>query len=49
MALALFLASLLWVVRGELTEGFLARLPADTHNRFLINIADTDLDPRRSC
>ncbi|NHI02282.1 ABC transporter permease [Oceanimonas sp. MB9] len=45
VALALFLASLLWVVRGELTEGFLARLPADTHNRFLINIADTELDP----
>ncbi|MGP7735454.1 ABC transporter permease [Oceanimonas smirnovii] len=47
VAMALFLASLLWVVRGELTEGFLARLPADTHNRFLINIADYQLDPVR--
>ncbi|WP_107851539.1 ABC transporter permease [Oceanimonas marisflavi] len=47
VALALFLASLLWVVRAELTDGFLARLPADTHNRFLINIADTDLEPVR--
>lgn len=47
VALALFLASLLWVVRGELTEGFLARLPADTHNRFLINIAEQELEPVR--
>ncbi|MCC4265921.1 FtsX-like permease family protein [Oceanimonas baumannii] len=47
VALALFLASLLWVVRGELTEGFLARLPAETHNRFLINIASHQLEPVR--
>ncbi|WMC09868.1 FtsX-like permease family protein [Oceanimonas pelagia] len=47
VALALFLASLLWVVRGELTDGFLARLPDDTHNRFLINIAEHELTPVR--
>lgn len=47
VSLALFLACLLWVVRGELTDGFLARLPPDTHNRFLINIAETELEPIR--
>ncbi|WP_245748839.1 ABC transporter permease [Oceanisphaera psychrotolerans] len=47
VALALFLGTLLWVVRGELTDGFLARLPPDTPNRFLINIASHELDPLR--
>ncbi len=47
VALALFLGTLLWVVRGELTDGFLARLPPDTPNRFLINIAPHELDPLR--
>ncbi|MGO2089711.1 MAG: ABC transporter permease [Oceanisphaera sp.] len=47
IALALFLGSLLWVVRGELVDGFLAELPADTPNRFLINIASDQLDPVR--
>ncbi|PSJ44738.1 ABC transporter permease [Zobellella endophytica] len=45
VALALFLGTLLWVVRGELVEGFLARLPPDTPNRFLINIAAHELAP----
>ena len=48
IALALFLGTLLWVVRGELVDGFLARLPADTPNRFLINIASEQLDPLRA-
>lgn len=48
IALALFLGTLLWVVRGELVDGFLARLPADTPNRFLINIASAQLDPLRA-
>ncbi|WP_417615523.1 ABC transporter permease [Oceanisphaera sp.] len=47
IALALFLGTLLWVVRGELVDGFLARLPPDTPNRFLINIASHQLDPLR--
>ncbi len=47
VALALFLGTLLWVVRVELTDGFLARLPPDTPNRFLINIASHELDPLR--
>ncbi|MFD1009417.1 MULTISPECIES: ABC transporter permease [Oceanisphaera] len=47
IALALFLGSLLWVVRGELVNGFLAQLPPDTPNRFLINIASQQLDPLR--
>ncbi|WP_298718870.1 FtsX-like permease family protein [uncultured Oceanisphaera sp.] len=45
VALALFLGTLLWVVRGELVDGFLARLPPDTPNRFLINIATHERDP----
>lgn len=45
VALALFLGCLLWVVRGELVDGFLAKLPADAPNRFVINIADYELAP----
>lgn len=47
VALALFLGTLLWVVRGELVDGFLARLPPDTPNRFLINIATEEREPIR--
>ncbi|WP_116473842.1 ABC transporter permease [Zobellella maritima] len=47
VALALFLGTLLWIVRGELVDGFLARLPADTPNRFLINIAELEREPIR--
>ncbi|WP_319783538.1 ABC transporter permease [Oceanisphaera sp. IT1-181] len=45
VALALFLGCLLWVVRGELVDGFLANLPAEAPNRFVINIADHELQP----
>ena len=45
VALALFLGCLLWVVRGELVDGFLAKLPDDAPNRFVLNIADTELKP----
>ncbi|MBO1518988.1 ABC transporter permease [Oceanisphaera pacifica] len=48
VALALFLGSLLWVVRGELVGGFLANLPPDTPNRFLINIASEQREPLRA-
>lgn len=48
VALALFLGTLLWVVRGELVDGFLARLPAEAPNRFVLNIADHELEPLRA-
>lgn len=45
IALALFLGSLLWIIRGELVDGFLAQLPAEAPNRFLLNIAADEREP----
>lgn len=45
IALALFLGSLLWIIRGELVDGFLAQLPAEAPNRFLLNIAADERKP----